>query len=264
MSKRKALISVFGIIVISLVSLGNFIQGKYVVPIVMYHSVDPNAKPGNRLAVTVKTFERQMQFLKSRHYNVLPLESVAILIKERKKISPKTISITLDDGYKDNYVYAFPMLKKYNLPATLFIITDEVGRSDRLSWDEIKTMRDSGIITFGSHTLGPEPLINIESAQEVKRQIFESKKLLEEKLGRRINAFSYPEGRFNDKIKQLVKDAGYELAVATNPGKKFADDDIFALKRLRISENAGNLFVFWVETSGYYNFMREHKRKNKK
>jgi hypothetical protein len=84
---------------------------------------------------------------------------------------------------------------------------------------------------------------------------------LEEKLGRPISAFSYPEGRFNNKIKQLVMYAGYTVAVATNPGKRFANDDIFALKRLRISANCNNLFIYWVETSGYYNFMRERRHK---
>jgi len=261
MSKRKVLITVFGVIISFSIFLVNFIRGNYVAPIAMYHSVDPDAKPENRIAVSPATFERQMHFLKAHHYNVLPLESLAILIKERKKIPSKAIAITFDDGYKDNYIYAFSILKKYNLPATIFIITDEVGRADRLSWDEIKQMQDSGIITFGSHTLGPEPLINIKSEEELKKQIFDSKKILEDKLGRRIGAFSYPEGKFNDKIEELVIAAGYKLAVATNPGKKFADDDIFALKRLRISANSNNLFIFWVETSGYYNFMREHRHK---
>jgi peptidoglycan/xylan/chitin deacetylase (PgdA/CDA1 family) len=227
----------------------------------MYHSVSPDALPENRIAISTETFERQMHFLKNHQYNVLPLESLAALIKGRKRIPSKTISITFDDGYKDNYIYAFPILKKYNLSAAIFIITDEVGRADRLSWDEIKTMQDSGIVTFGSHTLGPEPLINIKSEQELRKQIFDSKKILEEKLGCKVNAFSYPEGRFNNKIKQLVMTAGYKLAVATNPGKKFVNDDIFALKRLRISANANNLFVFWIETSGYYNFIREHRHK---
>ena len=261
MSKRKRLITLFGVISLLSIFLGSFIQGKYVVPIVMYHSVNPGALPENRIAILPETFERQMHFLKSHHYNVLSLESVATLIKERKRIPPRTIGITFDDGYKDNYIYAFPILKKYNLPATIFIITDEVGRADRLSWDEIKTMQDSGIVTFGSHALGPEPLINIKSEQELRKQIFNSKKILEEKLGHRINAFSYAGGMFNDRIKQLVMEAGYKLAVATNPGKKFVDDDIFALKRLRISANANNLFIFWIETSGYYNFMREHRHK---
>jgi peptidoglycan/xylan/chitin deacetylase (PgdA/CDA1 family) len=260
-SKRKVLIALFGIIILLSGSLVNFIQGKYAVPIAMYHSVNPGALPGNMLAVLPTTFERQMRFLKSHHYNVLPLESLATLIKERKKIPSKTISITFDDGYKDNYIYAFPILKKYHLPATIFIITDEVGRADRLSWDEIKAMQDSGIITFGSHTLGPEPLINIKSEQDLKKQVFDSKKILEEKLGRPISAFSYPEGRFNNRIKQLVMTAGYKLAVATNPGRKFSSDDIFALKRLRISANSNSLFIFWIETSGYYNFIREHRHK---
>jgi len=261
MSKRKVLITLFGVIVLLSACLVNFIQGKYVVPIAMYHSVNAGASPENRLAISTQAFERQMHFLKYHHYNVLPLESLATLIKARKKIPPKTISITFDDGYKDNYIYVFPILKKYRLPATVFIITDEVGRHDRLSWDEIKEMQDSGIIIFGSHALGPEPLINIKSEQDLKKQIFDSKKILEEKLGRRINAFSYAGGRFNDRIKQLVMTAGYKLAVAANPGRKFANDDIFALKRLRISATSNNLFVFWIETSGYYNFIREHRHK---
>lgn len=261
MSKRKLLIAFFGAVILLAGIFVNFIRGQYVLPIVMYHSVDPNAKPGNRIAVTLETFERQIRFLKNNSYNVLTLEAAAALIKEKKRVPHKTIAVTFDDGYKDNYIYAFPVLKKYNIPATMFIITGEVGRRDRLNWDEIKQMRDSGIITFGSHALGPEPLVNIKSEREIKRQVFESKRLLEEELGRRVNAFSYPEGRFNAAIRQMVKDAGYELAVATNPGKKFANDDIFALKRLRISENAGNLFVFWAETNGYYNFMREHRHK---
>jgi len=193
----------------------------------------------------------------------MPLEELATLIKAKKKFSPKTVAITFDDGYKDNYTYVFPILKKYNLPATMFIIVNEVGRpqNDRLSWDEIKAMQDSGIITFGSHAIGPEPLTKIKSEEEVKRQIFDSKKILEEKLGRKINAFSYPEGRFNDFIRRLVIEAGYKLAVATNPGKNYPSDDIFVLKRLRISERSSNMFIFAIKTSGFYTFIKEYRRK---
>lgn len=261
--KRKSLVSFFFIILVLLISLVTFIRGKYVVPIVMYHSVYPDAKPENRLTVSPDTFERQMFFLKSHRYNVLPLESIAALIKAKKKIPHKTIAITFDDGYKDNYIYAFPVLKRHGLPATIFLIVNEIGRpqNDRLNWKEIKEMQDSGFISFGSHTLNHPLLTEIKSEDELSKQISGSKKILEENLGRKVIEFSYPEGRFNTKIKELVMEAGYKLAVATNPGKKFRDDDIFALKRLRISENAGNLFIFWAETSGYYNFMREHRHK---
>jgi len=262
-SKLKILIGIFSIVIASVFLLANFLRHKYVVPIIMYHSINPRSNPAmNRLIVSPQTFERQMRFLKTHHYNVLPLEAAAKLIRDKKKVPPKTVVVTFDDGYKDNYIYAFPVLKKYNLPAKMFIIVNEVGRpqSDRLSWDEIKAMQKSGIITFGSHAIGPEPLVNIKSKEEVKRQIFDSKKTLEEKLGRKVNAFSYPEGMFDAKIRQLVIEAGYIAAVATNLGKRYPDDDVFALKRVRISENASNMFIFAIETSGFYTFMKEQRK----
>jgi peptidoglycan/xylan/chitin deacetylase (PgdA/CDA1 family) len=233
----------------------------YVAPIIMYHRVLPGAAYKDRLAVSVKTFDRQMRFLKKYRYNVITLEKLADLIRRKKKIPPKTISITFDDGYEDNYTNAFPILRKYGLAATLFVIVGEAGdrRKNKLSWEEIKQMQDSGIFTIGSHTLGPEPLTNIESRQEIRRQIFDSRRMLEEQLGKEVNTFSYPEGGVTPEIRQLVIDAGYKAAVATKPGRGYPDDDIFALRRLRISENAGNLFVFWVETSGFYNFMKERR-----
>ncbi len=235
---------------------------NYTLPIIMYHSVKPHAEPQNRLAVSVETFERQMDFLKTHRYNVLSLERAADLI-QRRKIPPHSVVITFDDGYKDNFTYAYPVLKKYKFNVTMFIIINEVGRAqnDRLSWDQIREMQGSGLVVFGSHGLGPEPLINIKSEENLKKEIFDSRKILQDKLGRPVFTFSYPEGRFNDKIRQLVIAAGYKVAVATNPGKGHPRDDLFALKRIRISENAANMFVFWVETSGFYTFLKERRHK---
>lgn len=263
MSKRKILKIAIIIICVLIFFFLIFLRQHYVVPIVMYHSVNPQAWPENKLSITVKTFERQMRFLKDNKYNVLSLEALGDLIKNKKKLPPKTLSITFDDGYRDNYIYAFPVLKKYNLPAAIFIIVNEVGRrqGDRLSWAEVKEMLDSGLVSFGSHALDPEPLVNLKSEEEIKRQIWESKKILEEKLGKEIVLFSYPEGRFNAKIKKLVITAGYKTAVSTNPGRSSSPDDIFALKRIRISENASSMFVFWFETSGFYTFFKERRHK---
>jgi len=254
---------ILGVFVLGAVLLVNFFNSQYVVPILMYHSVDADAQPENRLAVTDKTFDRQMRFLKVHNYNVIPLEELVELIRGGEAIPAKTVVITLDDGYKDNFTNAFPILQKYQIPATLFIITNEVGRpqDDRLSWGEILEMQDSGLIFIGSHCVGAEPLINIESEEELIYQITASKDILEERLGRQVDLFSYPEGFFDEKIKALVVQAGYKGAVATNPGPYYPDDDPFALKRLRISENAANLFVFAVESSGYYTFMKEWKKR---
>lgn len=260
---RKAIIIFLIVLVLPVFIYLNILRQNYVVPILMYHSISPEAQDSNALSVTLETFQKQMKYLKDHNYNVIPLESLVCQIKEKKKIPPKTLVITFDDGYRDNYLYAFSILKKYELPATFFIIVKEVGRpqGDRLSWEELRQMSGYSFISIGSHCLGPEPLINIKSDALIKKEIYDSKKILEEKLEREISLFSYPEGFFNDKIRKMVIDAGYKGAVTTNPGRNYSDKDVFALKRLRISENAKNLFVFWVETSGYYTFMKESKRK---
>ncbi len=263
MSKRKRLIflSIAGVLAAVIFSCAAFIRSQYSVPILMYHSVTPEPNPYiQRLIVKPETFRKQMRFLKDHRYNVVPLAEVARLIRDNKKIPPRTIAITFDDGYKDNYIYAFPVLKEFKLPATVFIIANEVDRpeQDRLSWKEVHEMQASGLVTFGSHTL-THPYLPDSSAAAIKKEIEGSKKMLEEKLGRSVEIFAYPGGRFNQASRQAVIDAGYKMAVATNPGKRFPDKDVFALKRLRISQNCDNLFIFWVEVSGYYNFMRENK-----
>jgi len=261
MFRQKRLIGILGVVVLVLAVAWGFIRQQYLLPIAMYHSVAPSVPEGNRLIVSVKTFERQMEFLKEHKYNVISLEEAGELIGNKKKIPARTLVITFDDGYKDNYTYAFPVLRKYNLPATIFIIVNEVGRPDRLSWDQIKEMRDSGLVTFGSHTLSHPFLECVEDDQKLLEETEGSRRILQEKLGIPVNTFSYPCGRLNARVRECAINAGYKAAVATNPGKKMVNNDIFALKRLRISENSANLFVFWAETSGYYNFIRENRHK---
>ncbi|MDP2940844.1 MAG: polysaccharide deacetylase family protein [Candidatus Omnitrophota bacterium] len=263
MFKRKRLILIPALFLLSGAILAYYAQKAYVAPILMYHQVIPDAPLKDPLTVTVISFERQMAFLKKQRYNVVSLKALADLIRAKKKIPPRTLAITFDDGCIDNYTNAFPILKKYRLPATMFIIVSEAGRErgDKMNWEQLREMRASGLVSIGSHAFAAEPLVNLKLPAELEREIFASKRILEEKLGGEVNTFSYPEGRFDGAIRQMVIDAGYRLAVATNPGKKFASDDVFALKRLRISSVCDDLFVFGVEISGLYTFMRESRRK---
>ena len=262
MLRRKRLI-VASCIIIVFASFSSCIRIKYtyMAPILMYHSVTPEASKENRLQISVGLFRRQMQFLKTHHYNVVSPEALGEMIKKREKIPTKTVALTFDDGYRDNYIYAYPVLKKLGFPATIFIIVSEVGRpmGDRVSWDEIKEMRGSGLISIGSHTLEHPCLVDIKSEAELRRQIFESKKILEEKLGVPVNTFCYPAGRFNAHIEGLVVQAGYKSAFATGLGRWFSNQDVYLVKRVRISES-DNLFDFWIKLSGYYNSFRNHNK----
>jgi peptidoglycan/xylan/chitin deacetylase (PgdA/CDA1 family) len=247
------------------------LRPQYVVPVLMYHSVNPVPNDSIKsLIVSPRTFERQMRFLRDHHYNVITVEALARLIKTNSKIPPKTVAVTFDDGYKDNYTYAFPVLKKYAIPATIFIIIDEVGRpltkelkagDARLSWQEIHQMQSSGLVDFGSHTFGAEPLVDKRSDAALKKEIVDSRAALGERLGRQVAIFSYPGGLFNDKIKTIVMNAGYFCAVATTPGRRYPDTDPFIIKRVRVSESIAGLAAFWWDVSGYYVFFKEKRRR---
>jgi peptidoglycan/xylan/chitin deacetylase (PgdA/CDA1 family) len=257
---RKRLLRFFGIflLIITLVFAWEVSQFKYI-PVLMYHSVLPSALKENRLVVSVNTFSRQMEFLKKHNYNVIPLEKIPDFILNKKEIPPKTIAISFDDGYKDNYLYAFPVLKKYNLFATIFLVVNDIDKPDRLNWQEIFEMKNSGLISFGSHTISHPNLVSLND-EEKKKEIFESKRILEEKLASPIRTFSYPAGFFDQKIKELVKQAGYILAVSASKTRKANPSDVFTYKRVRISEkNDNNLFVFWFKTTKLYSFIKRKR-----
>ncbi len=260
---RSRKLIILGAVPAALLCLVIFVRSFYVLPILMYHSVDLTVPKGNVLTVSLDTFERQMAFLKKNHYSVLALDSLADYVSGQKKVPPRAVVLTFDDGNQDNYTYAFPVLKKYGFCATIFLIVSEVGQPGRLSWEQIRQMHDSGLISFGSHTLTHCFLDSKRSKEDLEPEILGSKKELEEKLGKKVKTFSYPMGRFTPLCVETVKDAGYKVAVVTNPGGKYSNRDIFALKRLRISENARNMFIFWFESNGYYNIIREIRQRKK-
>jgi len=242
--------------------IGLYLRTKYLNPVLMYHYVveDAALAKKDKRVVTVKSFDKQMRFLKANNYNVISLEALVSLIRAKKKIPQNTIVITFDDGHLDNYTNAYPILKKYNLQATMFVIVDYLSSPNFMTQEQIKEMSDSGLVTIGSHTLTEKYLPKIKEENVLKREIFESKNKLESILGKPVNCFSYPIGGFNKAIRQMVIDAGYGVAVATIPGLNYPNDDPFAIKRVRISESSKSLFIFWFEISGTYKYFLELRK----
>ena len=229
---------------------------QYVVPIIMYHHVDDRAQV-SKLSVCPESFKRQMLFLKRHRYNVVKLEDLPDLI-EKRKIPKKTIAITFDDGYENNYTSAYPVLKELGLPATIFIIPALIGRNGYLTWDQVIEMSESGVISIGSHTMRHAYLPDL-AEQKLDIEISDSKRAIESHIRKEITSFSYPVGAFNKYIKDKIMKAGYTIAVATNPGKDYPRHDLFAMKRVRISRTSDNLTTFWIETSGFYTWIKEHR-----
>lgn len=242
---------------------GFLISRHYTVPILMYHYINDEEPSRSKLGVSPKSFERQMRFLKEHNYNVVTLDKITDLIKYKKRIPPKTLAITFDDGYIDNYTNAYPVLKKYNIPAAIFVVINRIGKrlgqDEYMDWWQIEELSDSGLITIGSHSISHPNLSEVVSQDKLRDEIFASKRILEETLHKKVDFFSYPFGGVNSRARSLTIEAGYKACLGTNFPKDYPGDDIYALKRLRISENSKNLFIFWVETSGFYTYIKEHR-----
>jgi len=236
-----------------------YVRAQYVVPVIMYHNIDENSV-ASRLSVSPESFKRQMNFLKSHKYNVVKLEDLAEMLKGGK-LPSKTIAITFDDGYENNYTSAYPVLKKLGLQATIFIIPAMIGTDGYLTWGQVMEMSESGFIGIGSHTM-THPWLPGQPKENLDSEIRGSKSVIESHLNKEASSFSYPLGGFNKDVREKVIEAGYKIAVATNPGKKYPRHDLFAMKRLRISNTSDNLFVFWFEITGFYTWIKEHRDKD--
>jgi len=289
--------------------------------ILLYHKVDYNAAPFFGAAVRPDVFEKQIRFLK-RYYKIVDLDDLNQL-EQLYRTSPRDlIVITFDDGYRNNYKHAFPILKKYNVPATIFLATDYISNNrllwhDKLSWilytavsvperkkliiselspeiiieverffaadsfgrvsilrflvallkaysaqereevikrlveacrintwpgdedwpmlfwDEVMDMSKHGI-SFGSHTMS-HPVLSDISVEEARREIVESKNIIEEQIQKPVTTFAYPYGKkedYTDEVTKILIDEGFEYACTTTVGyEQFSVATPLKLKR---------------------------------
>lgn len=251
-----------------LIWLGYLLLGGRDAAILMYHSIgEPGLSKTETINVSEEAFQRQMKFLRDHHCHVISLLELADLLEHKKKIPPRTVVITFDDGYENNYTKAFPVLKKYGFPATIFVIADFLGQEQRIykhphvfkfmSVAMVREMSGSGLITIGSHTKSHIYLPDIKDSALLRDEIEGSRRVLEKILGKPVGVFCYPKGGYTPEIERLVRQAGYKAAVTTFPHHGFAGSDIYALKRIKITESSKDLSIFFIETSGYYMRMKE-------
>lgn len=248
---------VVGIVVLS-VGFFIFVYPKYTVPILMYHNVR-DADPRDAISVSVNNFERQMSFLRDHHYTVLRLEDFVHRTAEGNPFPRNTVVVTFDDGPADNYHIAFPILKKYKIPSTIFVASRLVGTEGFMTEPQLQEMTASGLVEIGGHTADHKYLPDL-SRDRQRYEITQNKIDLEGQLGREIKSFAYPTGGFDDVIKKMVKEAGYTSACTTNRGSDRFNKDLYELKRVRLGNKDRSALVLWWKLSGYYNLVRKEKK----
>jgi len=191
------------------------------VVVLCYHRLE--GKAGGPYSIEPALFEKHMQELKDKGIAVISMQDFIAWRKGEKNIPPKSAMVTIDDGYTCGINTAVPILKKFNYPATFYVYLDFVNKGGKsMSWAQLGELRDMGY-DIGSHTVMHQ---NLNGAKPSKAkfatkdewladEIVRSKQVIEEQLGIRVLSVAYPYGNNNPKVRDLVKQAGYELAFTT-------------------------------------------------
>ncbi|MBD7911924.1 MULTISPECIES: polysaccharide deacetylase family protein [Clostridium] len=205
------------------------------IPVLYYHSVLPDSevKQKNEVTISPEKLKEELQLVKSLGYTTLTMSEVNDYILNNKEIPQKSILITFDDGYTDNYAHAFPILKELNMKATVFVISSGIDSGYYMSTAQLKEMSDYGI-DIESHTVNHVHLNTLTYEQQLK-ELKDSKAKIESVTNKPVLSIAYPFGDFNENSKKASIDAGYSLAFTTNLGLANKTDNRVALDRIYVN-----------------------------
>lgn len=216
-------------------------------PIIMYHYVehvqDQNDLVKKRLNINPNVFEAEVQELVNDGYTFYFVKDIPSILKGETTISDKSVVLTFDDGYEDFYSVVFPILKKYNVKGTVFVINHFLNRHGFLSTEELYELSHSDLVEIGAHTLDHAYLKQASPEYQI-RQITESKAQLEEIIGKPVETFAYPYGDFSANTLDFVKEASYSAAVSVISGRTQSLQNMYYLYRIR----AGSLVLGKIDS----------------
>lgn len=203
--------------------IGATADGLQTVPILCYHRFGGG---NSKMVVAPDRFEQQLDWLAKNGWRVLRLSELSGFLSGRQALPPKSVVITIDDGYESVYRYAFPLLKKYGFTATLFVYSDFIGARDGLSWAQLQEMASSEVIDIQSHSKSHRNLIERRNGETetsyrsaIDSEVRQPRALLEKRLqGVRVRHFAYPFGDANELVLETMGKAEQELGVTVNPG----------------------------------------------
>ncbi len=192
--------------------------------VLCYHRIEDIK---NGMCMKPEEFEKEMQAIKDAGFTVIPMQDFLAWRRDEKQIPTKSALITIDDGYVSAYEAGWPILKKFGYPFTMFVYIQYISSGGKsITWEQLAEMRDAGV-EIGSHSFTHQNL-KCRSAKAkadaqrlggldpwLNREIVESKKVLEDHLGIKVSTFCYPEGSYDEKAREIVKQAGYEAAFVT-------------------------------------------------
>jgi len=227
---------------------GLYEDGIQIVPILCYHRFGKTCK--SNLCISERTFAKQLEYLKNNGYHTIHLRDLMEFLNYKTAIPSKSVIITLDDGYRSIYEFAYPLLKRYGYTATLFIYTDFIEASgNALSWNQLRKLKAAGF-EIGSHSISHADLtkkLPHENDQtfrsRITKEFINSKKIIDRELNQDTQSFAYPYGNYNQQILDLFPKAGYKLGLTIRTGGNSFFANPLTIKRSQILEENMAYFV---------------------
>lgn len=221
------------------------------VPILVYHSVAPH-HPGQtaeqqQLDVDTSVFAEQMSYLADHGYRVISLGTLIAALEGKDPVPDHAVVITFDDGWQNQFHYAFPVLRRLGLTATFFVYTKPIGRDDSLymNWSQLREMQDAGM-TIGSHSRTHPMLTNADVA--LRDEVETSRAEIQRNLGTTPEFFAYPYGAWNAVAADAVRAAGYRGARAYPRGPWNTAADVYSLRSILVTDDMGSFLRALGET----------------
>ncbi len=203
---------------------------KIKIPVICYHSINKDPSGKSPIIISPEKFRQHLQTIKDNGYTTLTMAQFNDYLFGDKPIPEKSVLLTFDDGYEDNYTNAFPILKEFNMNATIFVISSYMDGNEYMSPSNIKEMSDYGI-DIESHTVSHLRLSELSYEQQFN-EIKNSKQAIEKITGKPVISIAYPEGKYNEDTKKAVLEAGYAMGFTIDRGYVGIGDNATLLNRL--------------------------------
>ena len=208
------------------------------IPVLLYHDVQQQYDPDKAaIAVTPERFDEHVAALLNNGYTPVSFEDVYNASIGKFAMPEKPVIISFDDGYLTNYTYAFPIICKYGVKTTIFIITKTVGTMEKnphFTWEQAREMQKSGLVSILSHTYNHHDLLTLDS-YEVERELRLSRYLIEKNLGTKCEIVAFPFGSHNADIEASARNAGYKVVAQVGEAGRNTITDVRTKPLIRIT-----------------------------
>jgi peptidoglycan/xylan/chitin deacetylase (PgdA/CDA1 family) len=215
------------------------------IPVLIYHEIVTDGRAPGETVISLDRFEEQMRYLAAEGYQTVSIDELVAVMRREGAAPRKAVVLTFDDGWK-NVLNAVPILSRYQLKASFWIITGAGIGYDYLEWSDIEQLARNPLFQVESHTVShpwdaKDNLVTWMAASvpgrdraAVRAELVDSKATLEAHLGRTVDYLAWPVGWYTEEMVQLAKDAGYRALLTAEDGGNAAGDDVFHIKRVFI------------------------------